>query len=237
MSDRCFNVAFGIEMEDKTPIPEPLPLDKFDDLVFSDFDMDQSYNSQSDIMDGSMSDRSNQNVRRTKAERMKLRQNRQKEYAPSQEINMKINSIRDNLNMSMNKNALTNRVEGKDPKTDFSQSIILDKDMSKSMKKSKKDTVVPKKISRNNMSSVNDLNKSKKKNHNKNIRYDKTRAAKAEKNRKNHISHFVRNKINKAKIVDFARKVAAKKVQRIYRDYLEEKKERERIRFEQAKKR
>lgn len=224
-------------MEEKTPIPEPLPLDKFDDLVFSDFDMDQSYNSQSDIMDGSMSNRSNQNVRRTKAERIKLRQNRQKEYAPSQEINIKMNGVRDNLNMSMNKNALTNKVEGKEAKTDFSQSVIQDKSMSKTMKKSKKETAAPNKSSRNNMSSVNDMNKSNKKSHNKNIRYNKNKAAKAEKNRKNHISHFVRNKLNKAKVVDFARKVAAKKVQRFYRDYLEEKRERERIRLEQAKKR
>jgi hypothetical protein len=167
---------------------------------------------------------------------MKKRQKKQKEYVPSSEISSKISNMMIDINMSMNKNACTSKVEGKDPKTDFTQAMYVDKKMGNSMKQVKKAKVPTKNIvNKNNM--VIDMKNKKKKNHNKNIRFNKARAAMAEKNRKNHISHLSRNKVNKAKIIEFACKVAAKKIQRSYRDYLEEKKERERIRFELAKKR
>lgn len=53
----------------------------------------------------------------------------------------------------------------------------------------------------------------------------------------NHISHILRNDPKRVRVVDFARTLAAKRIQRHYRNYIDFKKERERIRFEQAKKR
>jgi hypothetical protein len=223
-------------MERAIPTPEPLPLDKFDDKSFSDFDMNQSIESQSDHMDESNTDLNNTLYRRTKAERMKKRQTKQKAYVPSSEVSSKISNLMDDMNVSMNKNACTSKVAGKDLKTNFTQAMYVEKKMGNSMKQVKKAKVPTKNVSKNN-NLVLDIKNKKKKSHNKNIRFDKTRAARADKNRKNHIAHLSRNKVNKAKIIEFACKVAAKKIQRIYRDYLEEKKERERIRFEQAKKR
>jgi hypothetical protein len=82
-----------------------------------------------------------------------------------------------------------------------------------------------------------DKHKLNKKKYDKSIRFDKTRAARAEKNRKNHISYLVRNKVQKANIILFAQKVAVGKISHFYKKYIDEKRERERIRFEQAKKR
>jgi len=72
---------------------------------------------------------------------------------------------------------------------------------------------------------------------NKNIRFDKKQAAKAEKNRKNHIEHILRNDPKKIRVVKFAREIAAKKIQQHFRAYIDYKKEREKILFEQAIKR
>jgi hypothetical protein len=55
-------------MEKATPKPEPLPLEKFDDSSFGDFDMNQSIETQSDNMDESMKDSYNTLSRRSKAE-------------------------------------------------------------------------------------------------------------------------------------------------------------------------
>ena len=48
---------------------------------------------------------------------------------------------------------------------------------------------------------------------------------------------MLRNDPKRVRVVDFARTIAAKKIQRHFRNYIDFKKERERIRFEQAKKR
>lgn len=61
--------------------------------------------------------------------------------------------------------------------------------------------------------------------------------AKAERNRKNHITHILRNDPKKYRVVEFAQRVAADRIQKAFRQYIEYKKERELIRFEQAKKR
>ena len=65
----------------------------------------------------------------------------------------------------------------------------------------------------------------------------KNAADKADKLRKNHISHLWRRNPKKYRIIAFAQEVAAKKIQKHFKAYVEYKKERELIQFEQAKKR
>jgi hypothetical protein len=66
---------------------------------------------------------------------------------------------------------------------------------------------------------------------------NKTHSYKAELHRKNHIVHVLRNDPRRFRIIPFAQNLAAKKIQRYFRNYKDYKLERERIRFEQAKKR
>lgn len=69
----------------------------------------------------------------------------------------------------------------------------------------------------------------------KKVKLSKTHSYKADKHRKNHIAHVLRNDPRRFRILSFAQALAAKKIQRHYRVYKEYKIEREKIRFEQAK--
>jgi len=50
-----------------------------------------------------------------------------------------------------------------------------------------------------------------------NIRFDRSHAIKAEKNRKNHIAYLARSNPQKVKIIAFAQKIAANKIGQLYK--------------------
>lgn len=60
-------------MERNTPVPEPMPFEKFDDIDFEEFEAKENMQEYSDTHSNSTSDNFNTGRRRTKAERMKNR--------------------------------------------------------------------------------------------------------------------------------------------------------------------
>lgn len=216
-------------MESQTPVPHPISLDRFDEAIFSELDMSKSNNDNSDTHSNSTSDNVNTGRRRTKAERMSRRVDRKDQPTSKKtEKRNKENGKHDQVPTSLTQNGVTRK--------DFSKTLKVSKVMSVEDKLlttngSKNGTMKKEK------SAVVEQKQLNKKAHNKNIRYDKSKAARAEKHRKNHIEYLTRKLSNKYKICEFTRFVAVKKIQRIYRAIIEERKERERIRFEQAKRR
>ena len=71
----------------------------------------------------------------------------------------------------------------------------------------------------------------------KRVRMNKSLAFKAEQQRKTHIVHLLKNDPRRFKIIPFIQLVAAKRIQRYYRNYREFKLEREKIHLEQVLKR
>ena len=218
------------------PAPQPEPMESFDANVFSDFETTKSQSEH----DGSASEKSSNVRRRTKAERMKMREEKKK---PTTSRKSEVNG-QASFHSTLQKKVKEEKVNSQS-EVSFSKTLKTKK-QSNELKgvngtSSKHEKPKLKQKSSNGTSFFDNLTddskQRKKKMQNKNIRYNKNRAAKAEKNRKNHIAFLARNKVNKAKIVKFAQKIAASKIQLCYRNYLEEKKERERINFEQAQKR
>lgn len=64
-----------------------------------------------------------------------------------------------------------------------------------------------------------------------------SKAQKADRHRKTHLSIILRNDPRRFRILNFVQNLAAKKIQKYFRTYIEYKKQREAILFEQAKKR
>lgn len=221
-------------MERHTPVPEPQSLTKFDERIFSDLDDNKSSNFSSELSIGnSTPDKNGSSKRRSKAERMKTKNKKQTEIE------------RENNFIHAKNNDRTGRNKNQQNLCDFDMSKSANS-FSKTLKISRQNGNKEAKAAKRKDSKGNsfksqknevDKNKLNKKKYDKSIRFDKTRAAKAEKNRKNHISYLVRNKMQKASIILFAQRVAVAKISNFYKKYIEEKQERERIRFEQAKKR
>lgn len=220
-------------MQRATPVSQKL--DKFDEHIFSDLDTEQSIQ---DELDQSLSsikpEKLNTGRRRTKAERVKTRGKDDKpQLEKRQGAVLNKNSSRNQLGATPSSSSIHSKTTNKD----FSKTMKVDKIKSNDDKLNGKPRDLTKVGSfKQKNDGVVEKTKLNKKMQNKNIRYDKGKAARAEKNRKSHIAYLARNCVNKAKIVDFARMVAATKIQRAFRNFVEDRRERERIRFEQAQK-
>lgn len=220
-------------MQRVTPVAQKLQ--KFDENIFSDLDTEQSIQ---DELDHSLSsikpEKLNTARRRTKAERVKTRG---KEDKPQLEKRQGVTFDKTSYRNQFGAASSSSSIHSKSTTKDFSKTMKVDKIKSNDDRLNGKQRDFGKTGSfRQKNDGVTEKNKLNKKMQNKNIRYDKGKAARAEKNRKNHIAYLARNSANKVKIVDFARLVAAKKIQQAFRNFVEDRRERERIRFEQAQK-
>ena len=226
-------------MEEDLQVPQPQQLEKFDEIVFSQLENSQVISELNNTFDCNVSEKSNPSRRRTKAERMRQRSRGELiGYNTIKNGKQVRNRAKNNtISDSKSKNGVGKRTSI--GHQDFSKTMKVDKKNNKIFNASFKGKESSSKNSHNHRITKGRENKSivSKKFQNKNIRYNKNKVAKAEKNRKNHIAYLTRNKVKKNLIVAFAQRVAAKKIQKYYREYLEEKQQREKIRFEQAQKR
>ena len=217
-------------MESENKLPTPETLEKFDDAIFSDLEFSEISIDNSENLDETLSSRSNLH-RRTKAERMKARNKKEVSGYKTIRIEKEAKMV-----PSKNKENPSQIQPKRTQKNDFSKTMKVNKRGLNPLKSQFNGNNTLKNRTFGKHTTI-EQNKAKinKKLQNKNIRFNKSQVVKAEKNRKNHISFLVRNHTQKAKVISFAQIVAANKIRRYYREYIEDKIKRERIQFEQAK--
>lgn len=179
--------------ERKTPVPTPHIIDKISDQMFSDFESNQSLN-EDNISSGKKSKYDQPSIsRRSKADRQKIRNVRKHE---------KERNICDDAKLANNQSSLSSATapvfNEKVQSKDFSKTMAPASNKQPKAKEDKVSTCVDSKnqsmkAKTDSLSGMvfvlillgtTNKNQLNRKMQNKNIRYDKSKAAKAEKNRK-----------------------------------------------------